>query len=163
MGETSLHTGVVFEVRPYKDTCHMFERMEIAEAVYEGGAPSKNTQRSESECSSSVRKKKGGSSASPSNPNKGRADKRKRNDAGHPSDTPTHAKKHAYCMSPGTLQKSVNSLKYTTRSAPRSIHTRTINPDTLTTSVPIPSSSKTQRKRSTPRNIMMNPPQKRRR
>ena len=28
----------------YKDTCGKFERMEIAEAVYEGGAPSKNTQ-----------------------------------------------------------------------------------------------------------------------
>ena len=163
MGKTSLHKGVGFEGRFYKDTCHMFERMEIVEAIYEGGAPSKNTQRSEAKCSSYVRKKKGGASASPFNPDKGCANKRKINDAGHPSYVPTRAKKHACCMSPCILQKSVNSLKDTPRSAPRSIQTSTSKPDTLTTSVPIPSSSKTQRKRLTPWKIMMNPPQKRRR
>ena len=33
--------GWDFKGRTYKDTCDMFERMEIAEAIYEGGAPSK--------------------------------------------------------------------------------------------------------------------------
>ena len=35
----------------------MFEQMEIAEAIYEGGAPCRNTQQAEANCASSVRNK----------------------------------------------------------------------------------------------------------
>ena len=36
--------GWYFEGRTYKDIYNMFERMDISEVIYEGGAPSKNTQ-----------------------------------------------------------------------------------------------------------------------
>ena len=71
----------------------MFERMEILETIYEGGAPYKNTQREEADRASSSINKKGGASASPSNPDQGRADKRKIINAGHPSNELTGAKK----------------------------------------------------------------------
>ena len=71
----------------------MFDRMESAEQVEKGEKPSKNTQRAESDHSSLGRKKKGGGSASPSNPEKGCDGKRKRNHAGHQSDDPTGSKK----------------------------------------------------------------------
>ena len=70
----------------------MFERMEIAEAIYKGGAPSKNIQQTEANRAIFCRKQKGGGSALPSNPKKVCAGKRKRNDAGHPSDATTGAK-----------------------------------------------------------------------
>ena len=60
--------GWDFEGRSYKETCDMFERMEIAEAIYEGGAHSKKTQRVEADRAGYGRKKKGGASASPPNP-----------------------------------------------------------------------------------------------
>ena len=56
----------------------MFDRMEIAEAIHEGVAPSKNTQRAEANSAIFVRNQKGGGSASPSKPKKGRAVKRKK-------------------------------------------------------------------------------------
>ena len=64
----------------------MFESMEITEAIYERGAPSKNTQRAEADCASYGRNKKGGETALPSNPDQGRTGKRKRNNKGHTSD-----------------------------------------------------------------------------
>ena len=70
----------------------MFERTEIAEAIYGGGAPSKNTQQAEADHASFGRKQKGGGSTSSSKPEKGRAGKRKRHDAGHLSGVPTGAK-----------------------------------------------------------------------
>ena len=60
--------GWVFEGSYYKYTCDMFERMEIAESIYERGAPSQNTQRLEAKCSSLGRKQKGLGSTSASNP-----------------------------------------------------------------------------------------------
>ena len=36
--------GWDFEGRSYKETCEMFKRMEIAEAIYKGGTPSQNNQ-----------------------------------------------------------------------------------------------------------------------
>ena len=82
----------------------MFERTEIAEAIYKGGAPSKNTQRSEANRASSGRKKKGGSSTSTSNPEQGRSGKRKRNNVGHMRDDPTRAKKT--CLLHGPIHPS---------------------------------------------------------
>ena len=70
----------------------MFERMKIAEAIYKGGATSKNTHREEANGASFWRNKKGGVSALPSKPTKGLDGKRKRNNARHPSDAPTSAR-----------------------------------------------------------------------
>ena len=79
----------------------MFELMEIVEAIYEGGAPSKNDQQAEANRSSSGRKKNGGASASPSNPNQGRAGKCKRSNEVHSSDEPTREKKTFLLHGPG--------------------------------------------------------------
>ena len=70
----------------------MFECMEIAEAIYKGGAHSKNTQWAESYHASSGRKKMGGAPSSPSNPKQGRTGKHKRINSGHMSDEPTISK-----------------------------------------------------------------------
>ena len=67
----------------------MFERMEIADKFYEGEIPSKITIRAEADRASHGRKRKGVEAASPTNPKKGRAGKRKKNHSGHPSDQPT--------------------------------------------------------------------------
>ena len=48
-----------FEGRSYKETCNTFERMEIAEAIYEGGSPYRNTQQAEADRASYGREKKG--------------------------------------------------------------------------------------------------------
>ena len=90
-----------FKGRSYKETCNMFERMKIAEAIYKGVAPSKNTQRVEADRTSSGRNKNGGSSASPSKPEQGRAGKRKIINAGHPIDEPTGAKNTFLLHGPG--------------------------------------------------------------
>ena len=69
----------------------MFERMEMAEEIYEGVSPSKNNQQAEADRSSSGRNKNGGASTSPSNTKQGRAGKRKISNAGHLGDEPTGA------------------------------------------------------------------------
>ena len=79
----------------------MFEHMEIAEVIYEGGTPSKDNQRAEADRVSSVRNKKGGASASPPNPEQGCASKRKRINAGHPSNDSTGAKNTCLLHGPG--------------------------------------------------------------
>ena len=71
----------------------MFERIEIAEQVYEVGNTSKNTKRVEADRASHGRKRKGGESAFPTNPKKGRTGKCKTNHAGRMSNRPTGAKK----------------------------------------------------------------------
>ena len=81
--------GWEFEGKSYKDTCNFFERMEIAEQVYEGVTPSKTTTREEADCVSHGRRHKGGEAASPTNPKKGRTGKRKNNNTGHQSYFPT--------------------------------------------------------------------------
>ena len=67
----------------------MFERMDIAEKVYEGVTPSKTTTREESYHASHVRKCKGGEATSPTNPEKGCTGKRKKNHEVHSSDLMT--------------------------------------------------------------------------
>ena len=76
----------------YKDTCEIFERMEISEQVYVGGNTSKNTNRVEADHTSHGRKRKVLETASLANPKKGRDGKCKKNHAGHPSDRMTGAK-----------------------------------------------------------------------
>ena len=89
----------------------MFERMEIAEEIYKGGAPSKNNQRAESKYAISVRKKKGGASASTSNLKQSCTRKRKRNDAGHLIDVTTGAKKTCLLHGPGHSLEECRVLK----------------------------------------------------
>ena len=114
-----------FEERSYKDTCDIFEIIEITESIYEGGAPSKNNQREEAARASFGRKQKGGGPASLYNPEKIRDGKRMINDARNPSDAPTGAKKHAYCMAPGTLPKSSKCYRTTPKSTSHSDHLKT--------------------------------------
>ena len=93
--------GWGFEERSYKETCNIFERMEIAEEIYKGGSPTQNTQRAESDRASSGRNKKGGASASPYNPEQGRTGKCNINNSGHPSDEPTGTKNTCLLHGPG--------------------------------------------------------------
>ena len=51
--------GLYFKCKTYKDTCKIFERMEITEQVYEGGTPSKNAARVDVNRASCGRKLKG--------------------------------------------------------------------------------------------------------
>ena len=71
----------------------MFERMKVSEQVYEGGTLSKILTRAETNGDGYSRKRKGGEAASPTNPEKGCAGKRKTKNAGHPSDAPTGPEK----------------------------------------------------------------------
>ena len=59
----------------------------------------------------------------------------------------TDQKRHAWCMAPGTLQKSVNSWDSPPRSATRSILTSTSNPALDATSAAKSSSLRTPQKR----------------
>ena len=70
--------GWDFEEKSYRETCEMFERMEIAKHVYEGGIPSKITTREYANHVSDYRKHKGGESASPTNTKKILSSKRKK-------------------------------------------------------------------------------------
>ena len=81
--------GWDFEIKSYKAICNMFKQMEVAEKVYEGGTPSKTSIGVDSNRASHGRKRRGGESNSPTNPEKGRVGKRKSKNAGHPSDRPT--------------------------------------------------------------------------
>ena len=81
--------------------------MEISEQGYEVGTPSKTTAREDVDRVSYVSKRKGGKSASPTNPKKGSAGKRKKKNPVHPSNW-TAEKKHDFCMAPDTPQRSVN-------------------------------------------------------
>ena len=89
----------------------MFERMEITEAIYVGGSPSKNKQREESERAIFGRKQKGGGSAQPSNLENGLAGKRKGNDAGHTSDALTGEKNTVMLHGPGHSSEQFKVLQ----------------------------------------------------
>ena len=79
----------------------MFEQMEISEQVYEVKSPSRKIIMEDTNHDSNVRKRKGGESISPTDPEKGRAG------TGHPSDAPTRAKKTCLLHGPGYL-RSIN-------------------------------------------------------
>ena len=72
----------------------MFELVEVAEQVCEGGVPSKFPTRVEANSDSHVRQKNGGGAASPTNPDKVHSGKCKTKNAGHTSDAPTRLKKY---------------------------------------------------------------------
>ena len=155
--------GWNFERRTYKDTCDMFERMEIAEAVYEGGTPSKNTQWAES----------GRASFSGS--------KREEEPPCHP--TPIRAvlvsaretmqdiqamrrpvrKIHACCMAPGTLLKSAKCFRTNPKIMSCSDHLKTSNTDPASTNAARQSSLRVPQRRQISWNIMMSPSKERKR
>ena len=56
-----------FEIKTCRATCAMFERMEISEQFYEVQTPSKTIPRSDTNCYSYVRKRKGVEAALPIN------------------------------------------------------------------------------------------------
>ena len=103
--------GWYFEGRSYKETWNIFEHMETAEAIYEGGALSKNTQWKESNRASSGTNKKEGAYALPSNPYQGWPGKRNINDAGHMSDASDGAKKTCLLHGPGNCLEECKVLK----------------------------------------------------
>ena len=84
----------------------MFERMEVAEQVYEGGTPSKIPTRAETNREGHVRKQKLGEAASPANPETDRAGKRRTKMQATRAIGPLEGKNDC-CMEPGTIQKSV--------------------------------------------------------
>ena len=59
----------------------MFDRIEIAEHIYEGQTQSKKIPRADSNCDSHVRKRSGGEDTSTTNLDKGRSDKHKTKNA----------------------------------------------------------------------------------
>ena len=78
----------------------MFERMEIAEQVYKWGTPSKTNIREHANRAIIGRKLKVWEAAFPTNPDKGRTRKCKKNHAGHLRDWLTNSK-HAWVYDPG--------------------------------------------------------------
>ena len=52
--------GWDFELKTYRRTCAMFERMEVSEQVCEWVTPSKKPTRAETNCDSNIRKRKEG-------------------------------------------------------------------------------------------------------
>ena len=74
-----------------EDTCEIFEHMEIAEQVYEGGTLSKIIIRAES--------------ALPTTSKEGHAGKCKKNHAGHPIDWMT-GDRDDWCMAMGPIRQS---------------------------------------------------------
>ena len=99
--------GWDFGGRSYKETYEIFERMEIADEIYKGGAPSQNSQQAEYNRAIFGRNQKGWWAASSYNPKKGRAGKRKKIDSGHPSNAPTGAKKDMHVAWPRALFQRV--------------------------------------------------------
>ena len=84
--------GWDLEGSSYKDTCDMFERMDISEQVYKVGTTFENANREESDHARHGSKRKGGESASSTNTEKCRTGKSKINHAVHPSNGPDGAK-----------------------------------------------------------------------
>ena len=129
----------------------MFEHIEIAELVYEGGTLSKITKHTaNSNRNSHDRKRKGRKAALSTNPEKGRSRKRKKNQAGYLSNCPT-GEKYVCCMDPDTPNRSVKYLRNTLTIMPYSGLTKTKNPSTTAeiSVVSMISSTVTRRRRIT--------------
>ena len=100
----------------------MFERMEIAEQVYEGWTPSKTATRAEADRAIHGRKRKGVESVSPTNPENCCTDKRKKNNAGHINNCPTGDKT---CLVPGpghTTEECIVLKEYSEKYAVQQPH-----------------------------------------
>ena len=60
--------GWYFELKTYRETCAMFDCMEVAKQFYKGVTPSKVPTWADTNRDGQVRKRNGGESASPTNP-----------------------------------------------------------------------------------------------
>ena len=67
--------GWDFDTKSYKAMCQLFERIEVAEKIYKSGNTSKNPIREDTNWASHGRNRKGGKTASPTNPETGGAGK----------------------------------------------------------------------------------------
>ena len=151
--------GWDFEGNTYKETCEIFECMEIPEQVYEVGTPSKiTTHREYANLASHGRKHKGGESTLPTNPEKGRTGNQKKNYSGHPSDQTTSDRTYVL-HDPDTPQRSVKYWRNTPTSTPRSGPKKRKNPSLdSNTSVVSPSSFTARCRKSTAWNPCYNNP-----
>ena len=86
----------------------MLKRTEVGEQVYKGVSLSKTIKRSYSNCYGHSRKKMGVGDNSPTNPEKGRADKCKKINAENMNNNLT-IEKHAWYMALDTTWRGVNS------------------------------------------------------
>ena len=93
--------GCYFEMKTFRGTCKIFKQMEIAEQVCEGQTPSKKTPKSYWNYDSHVRKRKGGETALPNNPKKGRAVKSKTKNEVSSSKKITDTDKTSFLHGPG--------------------------------------------------------------
>ena len=91
--------------------CKLFEIMEAAEKIYEGGNTSKNKPRTESNRVSNGRKRKGGESASTINPEMGRSGKCKTRNSVHLINRPTGGET-CLCHGPMNSIKECKVLRY---------------------------------------------------
>ena len=85
--------------------------MEIAEQVYEGQTPYRKIPRADANRDSHVRNRKGGESALPTNPEKGRAVKRKTKNAVSPIKKMTSVDKTCFLHVPGHSSEEFKLLK----------------------------------------------------
>ena len=102
--------GQDFQMKIYKSICKLSEIMEVVDKIYEGGNTYKTPSRTNSNRASHDGKRKGGESASPTNPETGRAGKRKTRNAVHPIYHPTGGK---ICLvhGPGHSEEQCKLLK----------------------------------------------------
>ena len=117
----------IFKLKMYRETCAMFERMEIAEQVYEGKSPSKIIIREDANYDSHVRKRKGRESASPTNPKKVRTGNNKTRNAVSLSEKTTGAEKTCLLHGPGHSYEECKVLKFL-KSSPHSVPIKIKNP-----------------------------------
>ena len=114
--------GWDFEGRTYKGTCDMFERIEIAEAIYEGGAPSKIISGKKATVPFlTVRRREEEPPRHPTPIMAALASARENMQDIQAMHRPVQ-KRHACCMAPGTLPKSVKCYRTTPRSTPHIDH-----------------------------------------
>ena len=116
--------GWYFEANTYKETCEIFERMEVEEKVYKGVTPSKITNNmADANLDIHGRKRKRVESNSPTDSYMISSGKQICFTAVHPSDR-TAVDKNSCCMSLDTPQNSVEYLRTTPRSTLRRFLTR---------------------------------------
>ena len=84
--------GWDLEMKIYKATCELFEIMEVAKIIYKDVNTSKTPIRAEANRAIHIRKRNVGEAASPTNPETGRAGKRRTRNAYHPRDWATRGK-----------------------------------------------------------------------
>ena len=92
MGKTGLSTRLGFLNEELQGYMQNFQDNGSRGKFYECGTTSKNTIKADANRASHGRKIKGGESALPTNPEKGRTGKRKARNAGHPINRPTGVK-----------------------------------------------------------------------